>query len=103
MHRTTKKSDAVNKKMQNWRDAKERNRKRYAEERCSLLPDLRMRITVERFDCGENEKHVFELKKGKRVDMYRVFVDDEPWKHCGLSGVLEGIRKALPRVLAEFG
>lgn len=67
-----------------------------------LLPELRMRITVERFDCGEPTKHVFELKKGKRIDMYRVFVDGEKWKHCGLSAVLAGIRKATPRILSDI-
>ena len=63
------------------------------------LPDLRMRISIERFDCG-CEKHVFELHKTSRVDTYSVTVDGKPWKRGGLSAVLEGIRKACPRVTA---
>jgi hypothetical protein len=62
------------------------------------LPDLRMRITVERFDFG-HESHVFELRRTSRVDVYSVTVDGQPWQRCGLSGVLEGLRKACPRVL----
>ena len=73
-----------------------------AEQRAPILPELRMRITVERFDCGEPETHVFELKQGKRIDMYRVYVDGEKWKHCGLSAVLEGIRKATPRIISDL-
>lgn len=71
-------------------------------DRVPLLPDLRIRITVERFDCGDPEKHVFELKEGKRIDMYRTYVDGEKWKHCGLSAVLAGIRKSLPRIISEY-
>lgn len=63
------------------------------------LPDLRMRITVERLDFGQ-EVHIFELRRTQRVDTYRVFVDGKPWKRCGLTGALEGIRKACPRVLS---
>lgn len=71
-------------------------------DRSPILPELRIRITVERFDAGEPEKHVFELKKSNRIDMYRVFVDGIKWKVCGLSSVLEGIRKAMPRILSEY-
>ena len=62
------------------------------------LPELRMRITLERFD-GAPQRHVFELLKSRRVDMFRVTVDGQPWATCGLSRVLEGLRKATPRVL----
>jgi hypothetical protein len=63
------------------------------------LPDLRMRITVERFDFGP-ERHVFELRKTRRVDTYAVLVDGQPWKRAGLTAVLEGVRKSCPRVLS---
>lgn len=63
-----------------------------------ILPELRMRITVERLDVGGT--HVFELHKTRRVDTYRVTVDGKPWKTCGLAKVLEGLRKATPRVLS---
>lgn len=63
------------------------------------LPEVRMRITVERLDFGR-EEHVFELRRTRRVDSYAVYVDGKAWKRCGLSAVLEGIRKACPRVLS---
>jgi len=63
------------------------------------LPELRMRITVERFDFHD-ERHVFELKRTRRVDVFDVLVDGQPWKRCGLSRVLEGLRKASPRVMS---
>jgi hypothetical protein len=62
------------------------------------LPDLRIRIVIERFDFGA-ERHEFELRRSRRVDSYRVYVDGQPWRVCGLSRVLEGLRKATPRVL----
>lgn len=61
------------------------------------LPELRMRITVERLDFG-HERHVFELRRTRRVDVYAVTIDGQPWRQAGLSAVLEGIRKACPRV-----
>lgn len=63
------------------------------------LPDLRMRITVERFDCGR-EAHVFELHRTRRVDVYRITVDGQEWKRGGLAAALEGLRKACPRLLS---
>ena len=65
------------------------------------LPDLRMRITVERFDAGEPTRHVFELRRSRRIDQYRVEVDGTPWRVAGLSAVLEGLRKATPRRLSD--
>jgi len=64
------------------------------------LPDLRMRITVERYD-GAEVRHVFELHRTRRCDVYRVTIDGKPWRQAGLSGVLEGLRKACPRVLSD--
>lgn len=65
----------------------------------SPLPDLRMRITIERFDAGE-DRHVFELRKARRIDQYTVYVDGRLWRVAGLSGVLAGLRKATPRLLS---
>lgn len=59
-----------------------------------------MRITVERYDSG-HETHVFELRRSRRIDQYRVYIDGEPWRVAGLSAVLEGLRKACPRALSE--
>lgn len=63
------------------------------------LPELRIRITVERFDFGE-ERHVFELWRTRRVDTYEIFVDGKPWKNAGITDALVGLRKALPRVMS---
>jgi hypothetical protein len=71
-----------------------------AQERAPDLPALRMRITVERFDAGPTQRHVFELQRTRRIDVYAVVVDGQPWRSTGLSGVLEGLRKACPRVLS---
>lgn len=61
------------------------------------LPEVRMRITVERMDFGL-EAHVFELRRTNRVDVYDIRVDGQPWKRGGLTAALEGLRKACPRV-----
>jgi hypothetical protein len=64
------------------------------------LPDLRMRIIVERFDAG-TVRHVLELRRSRRIDQYAVTVDGKPWRVIGLSGVLDGLRKAMPRMLSS--
>lgn len=67
-------------------------------ERPADLPDLRLRITIERLDFGR-ELHVIELHRTPRVDQYRAVVDGQPWRdRIGLARVLAGIRKSLPRV-----
>lgn len=63
------------------------------------LPCLRMRITIERMDAG-HERHVIELHRTRRCDVYRATVDGDPWITAGLSQILAGIRKACPRVLS---
>jgi hypothetical protein len=67
----------------------------------AALPELRMRIVIERFDPGATGAHVFELRKSRRVDQFRVSVDGKAWKVAGLAKVLEAIRKATPRMLSE--
>lgn len=64
------------------------------------LPQVRMRITVERYDLATPERHEFELHRTNRVDVYAVLVDGKPWKQAGLTAVLEGLRKACPRVMS---
>ena len=51
------------------------------------LPELRMRITVERLDFG-HETHVVELHRTRRVDVYAVTIDGKPWKRAGQGGGL---------------
>ena len=45
------------------------------------LPQVRMRIIVERYDFDEPERHEFELRRTNRVDVYAVLEDGGP--HCG--------------------
>ncbi len=98
-YRRTKKYDAE--RLKRVRATRDRNRMDGpAPDYPPQLPDLRMRITVERFDCGE-ERHVFELRRTRRCDQYAVLVDGTLWKVSGLSGVLAGLRKSLPRVLSD--
>ncbi|GAA6133292.1 hypothetical protein NBRC116188_00810 [Oceaniserpentilla sp. 4NH20-0058] len=63
-----------------------------------LLPELRKKIEITSFDMGEPITITFELFKSDRIDCYKVFVNGKLWKkRIGLSRVLEGIRKSLPR------
>ena len=98
MYRRTKKSAEMRRRM---RASRDRNRMaKPAPDYPQQLPEVRMRIEVTRFDFGE-ERHTFELRRSRRCDQYAVLVDGKPWKVTGLSGVLEGLRKAMPRVLSE--
>lgn len=101
MYRRTKKvHEARQRQLEAMRRGKDRARMaRPSPDYPAELPDLRMRITVERFDFGD-ERHVFELRKTNRVDTYRISVDGQPWKRAGLTVALEGIRKACPRALS---
>lgn len=96
-YRATRKYSAE--RLRAMRDGKARARmERPAHDRAPELPELRMRITVERFDAGQPSRHVFELLRSRRIDQYRVVVDGTPWRVTGLAGVLEGLRKACPRL-----
>jgi len=64
------------------------------------LPDLRMRITIERFDFG-HVTHVLEGYKTRRVDLLRWVADGAPMATCGLSKALALLRKATPRVMSD--
>ena len=101
MYRRTKKAqESRARQLAAMRAGRERARlAREPEPRAAELPELRMRITVERFDFG-HESHSFELRKTRRVDVYRISVDGKDWKRGGLTAALEGIRKACPRVMS---
>ena len=63
-----------------------------------LLPDLRKKIEITSYDTGASKTITFELFQSDRIDCYKVLVDGKLWKkRVGLSKILEGIRKALPR------
>lgn len=99
-YRRTAKYDAQ--RLASMRATRERNRSDGpAPDYPHPIPDLRLRITVERFDPGAQGAHVFELRKTSRCDQFAVVVDGRPWKIAGLARVLEGIRKATPRMLSE--
>ena len=99
MYRKTKKYAAICEKM---RVAKERRRMSGAvPEYPPALPDLRRRIIVEDYDCGRTVRHEFVLHKTRRIDCYRVVVDGVDWKaSVGWSKIIEGLRKAFPRMRA---
>lgn len=64
-------------------------------------PELRRRVVVMDYDFGE-VTHVLDLYRTDRIDCYRVDADGKPWRdRVGWSGVLEGLRKSLPRVLSS--
>ena len=78
-----------------------KDRARMAQEpegRAPELPLLRREVTVIDFDSGEPVAHTLRLFKTRRVDTYRVEADGQPWKCCGWSAALAGLRKAYPRV-----
>lgn len=62
------------------------------------LPELRRVINVTDYDGPEPVTHTLELRKSRRVDTYRVMADGQPWKVCGWSAALAGLRKAFQRV-----
>lgn len=63
-----------------------------------ILPELRKKIEVAEFDVTESKTTVIELFQSDRIDCYRVVVNGKLWKRrVGMSRILEGIRKAIPR------
>ncbi|WEN13660.1 hypothetical protein PY254_10420 [Rhodanobacter sp. AS-Z3] len=64
-------------------------------------PLLRRRITIEDFDDAEPTIHTIELFRTRRIDSYRAVVNGAEW-HAGIgwSRVLDGLRRALPRLLS---
>lgn len=65
-------------------------------------PDLRRRITIEDFDGPEPAVHVIELHRTRRIDCYRAVVDGREWRErIGWSRVLDGLRRALPRLASD--
>ncbi len=62
-------------------------------------PLLRRRIVIEDFDTGVTERHVVELYRTPRIDSYRAVIDGSEWKpRIGWSRMLDGLRRALPRL-----
>lgn len=66
------------------------------------LPELRRKIVITNYDFGE-KTHVMELKRSDRIDCFDVYVDGELWKkRIGFSRILQGLRKAMPRLQAQI-
>lgn len=62
-------------------------------------PKLRRRITIEDFDGAQPCKHVVELFRTSRIDSYRAVIDGHEWHaRIGWSRVLDGLRRAMPRL-----
>ena len=100
--RTRKYQDQVDRMMRAWA-ATERKR---CEERGHHpdiyppeLPALCRVIEITDFDSGTPVTHRFELYRTSRIDCYSVWIDGKLWKErIGWSRILEGLRKALPRI-----
>ena len=64
-------------------------------------PELRRRIIIEDFDGAEPMTHIIELHRTQRIDCYRAVVDGNAWHaRIGWSRVLDGLRRALPRLVS---
>lgn len=62
-------------------------------------PKLRRRITIEDFDGPDTRTHVVELFRTSRIDSYRAMIDGREWRaRVGWSRVLDGLRRAMPRL-----
>ena len=68
------------------------------EERAPDLPLLRRECIVVDYDSGQPLTHTLHFYRTRRTDVYRVEADGNPWKSCGWSAALAGLRKAYPRV-----
>ncbi len=63
------------------------------------LPALRRVIEITDYDSGSPVTHRIELYRIDRIYCYNVNIDRKPWKQrIGWSRILEGLRKALPRM-----
>ncbi len=91
--------EARARKLEAMRRGKDRARMaRPAPGRPPELPELRREVIVIDYDTGQPITHTLHLYRTARVDTYRVEADGRPWKRCGWSAALEGLRKAYPRV-----
>jgi hypothetical protein len=96
---TKRQEEARARKLEAMRRGKDRARMaRPLEGRAPDLPELRREVTVTDFDGPEPVTHTLHLYKSRRVDSYRVLADGKPWKVCGWSVALAGLRKAYQRV-----
>ena len=65
-------------------------------------PKLRRRIIIEDFDGVEPRTHVIELFRTPRIDSYLAVIDGREWcARIGWSRVLDGLRRAMPRLMSQ--
>jgi hypothetical protein len=96
---TKRQEEARARKLEAMRRGKDRARlARPLEGRAPDLPELRREVVVIDYDGPEPVTHTLHLFKTRRVDRYRVEADGKPWKSCGWSSALAGLRKAYQRV-----
>lgn len=96
---TKRQQEASARKLEAMRCGKDRARMaREPEGRAPDLPLLRRVVTVTDFDSGKPVTHTLEMRRTRRVDVYAILADGQPWKCCGWSAALAGLRKAYPRV-----
>ena len=96
---TKRQAEARTRKLEAMRRGKDRARmEREPKGRAPDLPLLRRRVTVTDYDSGEPVTHTLDLYRTRRVDTYRVEADGKPWKCCGWSKILEGLRKSYQRL-----
>lgn len=62
------------------------------------LPELRREVIVNDYDSGQCVTHLLQIYRTERVDTYLIKADGEPWKRCGWSAALVGLRKSYQRV-----
>ncbi|MFT6914733.1 MAG: serine protease inhibitor ecotin [Motiliproteus sp.] len=100
MYRRSRKYQALIARLASARAAKERKRLDEAIPADRIdLPDLRRVIEITDFDNGSPVTHRVGLYRSNRIDCYNVMIDGELWQQrIGWSRVLEGLRKALPRL-----
>lgn len=86
-------------KLEAMRRGKDRARmERPAQGRAPDLPDLRRVLTVTDYDGPEPVTHTIEMRKTRRVDVYRCYAGGIEWQCCGWSKVLDAMRRSFPRV-----
>ena len=65
-------------------------------------PLLRRRVTIEDFDGESPRTHTIEMFRTRRIDSYRAVINGTEWKTAvGWSRVLDGLRRAMPRLLSQ--
>lgn len=99
MYTKRRRSESMQRRLDAMRRGRERARMaREPRGRMPDLPMLRREIILIDYDGGQPETHTLHFFRTRRVDTYRVEADGKPWKVCGWSAALAGLRKAFQRL-----